>query len=84
MAAQSWNLPLDAALRRLDDAYHGWTIWYVPLALGGLTWCGRRHADGTLFHATVPADLAEYISDADAALRGDPPATVPTVPEDAS
>ena len=48
MAAQSWNLPLEAALRRLHDAYHGWNIWYVPLALGGLTWCAKRHADGTL------------------------------------
>jgi hypothetical protein len=80
MAAQSWNLPLDAALRRLQDAYHDWKIWYVPLALGGLTWCAKRHADGTMLHAAQPADLAEYLSDANAVLRGDPP----TTPVDAS
>jgi hypothetical protein len=67
----------------LHDAYHGWKIWYVPLALGGLTWCAKRHADGTLFHAAGPADLAEYIGDAEAALRGDPPTTAPRIPEDA-
>lgn len=63
----SWNLRPDDAQRRLQMAYGiEWMIWYVPLAVGGMTWCAKRHADGSLLHATRPNHLAEYIAAANA------------------
>lgn len=50
-----------AALR----AKHGerWRIWYVPLALGGYTWCARIHGDNlrNVVHADTPEHLGEHI-----------------------
>jgi hypothetical protein len=50
-----------AALR----AKHGdrWKIWYVPLALGGYTWCARLHGDDlrNVLHADTGEHLAEHI-----------------------
>ncbi len=33
-----------------------WQIWFVPLALGGMTWCARRHGDElvNVLHADRP------------------------------
>lgn len=61
-----WNLPYDSALRRLQEAHSGWMIWYVPLAVGGLTWCAKRLCDGMLLHASRPEHLAGYIAAAEA------------------
>ena len=50
-----------AALR----AKHGerWKIWYVPLALGGYTWCARIHGDDlrNVIHADTAGHLDEHI-----------------------
>ena len=48
-----------AALR----AKHGerWKIWYVPLALGGYTWCARIHGDD--LRNVVHADTAEHLDE---------------------
>jgi len=50
-----------AALR----AKHGerWKIWYVPLALGGYTWCARIHGDDlrNVVHADTAGHLDEHI-----------------------
>ena len=50
-----------AALR----AEHGdrWKIWYVPLALGGSTWCARIHGDDlrNVIHADTAEQLDEHI-----------------------
>ena len=46
-----------------------WQIWYVPHALSGdMTWCARRwDADhGHNLHAHTPAELEEYLSEAEA------------------
>ena len=46
-----------------------WQIWYVPHALdGGLTWCARRwDADYRHnLHAHTPAELEEYLTEAEA------------------
>lgn len=43
-----------------------WEIWYVPLAIGGTTWCARRHDDHRrLLHGHTPDELEEYLADAD-------------------
>jgi hypothetical protein len=56
-----------------------WKIWYVPLALGGCTWCARIHGDD--LRNVVHADTAEHLDEhirlreedlaADAALSED-------------
>jgi hypothetical protein len=38
-----------------------WKIWYVPLALGGYTWCARIHGDD--LRNVVHADTAEYLDE---------------------
>ena len=46
-----------------------WQIWYVPHALdGGVTWCARRwDADYRQnLHAHTPAELEEYLGEAEA------------------
>ena len=68
-----------AALR----AKHGkrWKIWYVPLALGGYTWCARIHGDDlrNVVHADTAGHLDEHIRlreedlAADARLSDPPP-----------
>ena len=44
---------------------HGgrWKIWYVPLALGGYTWCARIHGDDlrNVIHADTAGHLDEHI-----------------------
>src|SRR5579863_1313108 len=44
---------------------HGerWKIWYVPLALGGYTWCARIHGDNlrNVLHADTAEHLDEHI-----------------------
>jgi hypothetical protein len=53
-----------AALRERWSAR--WEIWYVPLALGGLTWCARRHDNHRrLLHAYTPGELEEYLAEAE-------------------
>jgi len=48
-----------AALR----AKHGerWKIWYVPLALGGYTWCARILGDD--LRNVIHADTAEHLDE---------------------
>jgi len=44
-------------------ATHGerWKIWYVPLALGGHTWCARIHGDD--LRNVVHADTADHLDE---------------------
>jgi hypothetical protein len=55
-----------AALRERWGATH--LIWYVPLLLGGYTWCGRRHGDPLrdVIHADSPVHSGEYLTEAEA------------------
>lgn len=48
-----------AALREKWGAR--WKIWYVPLSLGGFTWCARIHGDD--IRNVVHADTAEYLDE---------------------
>lgn len=46
-----------------------WQIWYVPHTTdGGVTWCARRRdADYRQnLHASTPAELEEYLTEAEA------------------
>jgi hypothetical protein len=38
-----------------------WKIWYVPLTLGGYTWCARIHGDEV--RNVVHADTAGYLDE---------------------
>jgi hypothetical protein len=57
----------DQALATLRERWGArWEIWYVPLALGGLTWCARRHDDHRrLLHGHTPGELEEHLADAE-------------------
>ena len=55
-----------------------WEIWYVPIALGGITWCANPWSKKTDRRNVLHADSAEHLADeirdyeadiADAALR---------------
>ena len=52
----------------LQAEFPAWEIWYVPLALGGMTWCARRYGDllRNVIHADTAAHLAEYVQEAQA------------------
>lgn len=46
----------------LQENFSDWEIWYVPRALGGMTWCARRDPhDINPLHADRPSELAEAI-----------------------
>jgi hypothetical protein len=69
--------PLDLALAKLKDTFHGWRIWYVPHATdGSATWCAQRLP---LLHADSPEHLAEYMLEVDERYSSGP-----YVDEDAS
>lgn len=55
-----------AALQERWGSTH--LIWYVPMALGGYTWCARRHGAPLrdVIHADSAEHLAEYIIEAEA------------------
>ena len=53
-------------LERLQADYGAaWQIWWVPRAVGGFTWCARRHADGMLLNCGSPKELSEEIVNAE-------------------
>lgn len=57
-----------AELRRLQQAYPGWHVWYVLTWDGvsrGIVWCARRHHDGRLVEDDTPGHLATSIAEAD-------------------
>jgi hypothetical protein len=46
----------------LQEHYPDYEIWYVPRALGGMTWCARRDPQDTNpIRAELPSELAEAI-----------------------
>ena len=54
--------PTDQALAALRSDWPRWEIWYVPLAVGGMTWCARRHDNHRqILNAHSPAELQEYL-----------------------
>jgi hypothetical protein len=54
--------PTDQALTALRADWPAWEIWYVPLAVGGMTWCARRHdPHRRILNAHSPAELQEHL-----------------------
>lgn len=61
MADQQGNTP-DRAVAALSERWPAWEIWYVPLAVGGMTWCARRHDNHRrILNAHSPAELQDYL-----------------------
>jgi hypothetical protein len=52
----------DAIVARLEAAWPGWQVWYVPRAVGGMTWCARRWDEaGDVINAASPGELEALI-----------------------
>jgi hypothetical protein len=57
-----------AIVAALERDWPGWQVWYVPRAVGGMTWCARRwDGTGQVLSADSPDELAEYL-DAEGSL----------------
>jgi hypothetical protein len=53
----------DAIVARLEATWPKWQIWYVPRAVGGMTWCARRWDDEKrVLNADSPDELADYLA----------------------
>ena len=71
MASSDAPLSLRQQQAQLQARYPDWEIWYVPLVLGEIRWCARRHGEPDLtrvLHAWRPDHLGEYIEDAEAEM----------------
>jgi len=57
----------DAQLAGLRRQFPLWEVWFVRLALGGITWCANPWAKKddrrNVLHADTAEHLAEYIVD---------------------
>jgi hypothetical protein len=64
---------VDQQFAKLSADWPGYKIWYVPLALGGYTWCAHKHGTHrrTVIHADTAAHLDEYIRDREAETATD-------------
>ena len=52
-----------AIVAELERDWPDWQIWYVPRAIGGMTWCARRWDDEKhVLNAGNPDELAEYLA----------------------
>jgi hypothetical protein len=52
----------EAIVARLEADFPDWQCWYVPLALGGTTWCARRWDDEKrVLNADSPDELVERL-----------------------
>jgi hypothetical protein len=48
----------DGIVARLEAAWPEYQVWYVPKAVGGLTWCARRwDGTGDVINADSPDEL---------------------------
>ncbi len=55
---QSWD---DQQLAILRPNYPHWDLWYVPLFVGGVTWCAKPKGAPI---ATINADSPEHLIEA--------------------
>ena len=64
MTDSDFGAPMPPRQRQamLQEHYPNYEIWYVPKALGGMTWCARRDpADTHPITADLPSELAKAI-----------------------
>jgi hypothetical protein len=48
----------------LERDWPDWQVWYVPRALGGMTWCARRwDGTGRVLNAESADELMEYLEE---------------------
>jgi hypothetical protein len=51
-----------AITARLERDWPDYQVWYVPKAIGGMTWCARRWDEtGDVINATSPDELEALI-----------------------
>lgn len=56
----------EAIVARMEADHPGWKVWYVPLALGGMTWCAQRwEGPSPVLNAPTADVLAELIEQQD-------------------
>lgn len=57
----------DEMITRLEHEWPRWQVWVVHRAYGGPVWCARRwDGEGGTLNAHTPAELAEYLGEAEA------------------
>ncbi len=51
-----------AIVAALERDWPDWQVWYVPKAIGGMTWCARRwDGSGRVVNADSPNGLVELL-----------------------
>ena len=54
----------EAIVAALERDWPGWQVWYVPKAVGGITWCARRWDDeSNVLNADSADDLTELLEE---------------------
>jgi hypothetical protein len=52
----------DEIVAALEHNWPDWQVWYVPKAIGGMTWCARRWDDEKhVLNADSPEELVELL-----------------------
>jgi hypothetical protein len=55
-----------AIVTELERDWPYWQVWYVPRAVGGMTWCARRRdGNGQVLNTGSADDLADAIEQAE-------------------
>jgi hypothetical protein len=54
----------EAIVAALERDWPGWQVWYVPKAVGGITWCARRWDDeSNVLNADSADELTELLEE---------------------
>ena len=50
-------------MAKLEAVWPEWHVWYVPLAIGGMTWCAHRRDDERhVINAGSPGELEALLA----------------------
>ena len=53
-----------AIVAQLEGDWPGYQVWYVPKAVGGITWCARRWDDEKhVLNADSPGELEQQLEE---------------------
>jgi len=53
----------DDDVAKLEAVWPEWHVWYVPLAVGGMTWCAHRRDDERhVINAGSPGELEALLA----------------------
>ncbi len=54
----------EAIVAQLEADWPNWQVWYVPRAVGGMTWCARRwDGSGQVLNEASPEALVERLEE---------------------